>query len=183
MRANRARDTGPELRLRQALRAAHLGGLSGQLAEGAGATQHRVSRSTGSRSSCTAATGITAHGVIRTFRSPIPTSGHASSSSIASGMPASAATLSRRGWFVSRSSWECDIRDRSVRCAHTVRARAVLSDDPFDVGVVQPERLSATSTRRARDVRVPRTSRAFGPNVDELRLATSAAIGGHGQQR
>ena len=80
MRANRARDTGPERQLRRALREA---GLAGTGSTGrrrrAGPTSRTPAAS--SRSSSTAATGTTARAVTRTCRSPTRSSGLASSSS------------------------------------------------------------------------------------------------------
>ena len=77
-----------------------------------------------SRSSSTAATGITARAATRTCRSRTRISGRASSSSTANGTHGSARTSSRRAGSVDRG-WECDVRDRVARRQRVVGARSL----------------------------------------------------------
>ena len=119
MRANRARDTGPERRLRQALREAGLGGYRLNWRRRlVGPTS--PTPAAGSRSSSTAATGTTARAATRTCRSRTRSSGPASSSSTGSATLASAPMLEAADWTVIEA-WECDVRDRLPQVTEAVR--------------------------------------------------------------
>ena len=72
-----------------------------------------------SRSSSTAATGITARAATRTCRSPTRSSGRASSSSIANEMPGSAC-CSKQPVRTVLEQWECDLRNRLSECVHAI---------------------------------------------------------------
>ena len=125
------RDTGPELRLRRALREADLGGYRAQLAEGAGTARHRVPGP--------ADRDLRPRLLLAPLPALLPEPPKSNPEFWAAQVRAQprarraeAGRPGAVGWVVIEA-WECDVRDRLDSVTELSVLRALLADDPLDV--------------------------------------------------